>query len=432
MIAALTFAGNFVFLSAVTMSCYRYPADFLGPLATLAACGILGLSTVPGGIPRMVSLSMLPPLLAWSVCALVFQVFSVAQSAELFDVRRPADFARAGSLFNQASYHLEQWRHDGPRGLEITALLPAGRTGQVEPLVVAGDDGALDFLYLNYVTPDDVQIGFEAMGRGGLQSPTVKIDYRQPHRFEVRYGSFLPPDNHPSLRSLSPADRDLARRMITVLLDGRIVMDGWADFHLPRARIFIGESPDNPAFGAAFTGKILGVNRPLLTTIPSPAQLKPGGYGPLAFTAVLQPMPIGVFDPLVSFGQLQQGAQLLVEHLSSTQVRIVWLDTAKREISGEPFIWPAGKKLEVEIEAGSLLPPATSGIWPGNPSPAEKAERKQRLRVSVDGRTVFQVRCEAPEASPATVAVGQDLLALRGGVMPALNEVPAQIRRLPW
>jgi hypothetical protein len=430
--ALACFLGNFLFLACTTISCYRYPADFLGPLSLLAAYAILGLWDLRLGWIRRTLAVFLAPAVAWSACALIFQVFSTAQTTDLFDQRRPADFAAAARPFNKAVYLYERLINDGPRALALNIQLPINRFGAVEPLVVDGDPEAQDFLYLYYIAPGLLQIGFESTGRGGVKSTQLKVDYGKPHRIELRYGSFLPPDDHPLLSHLAPADVALARRMLTVLLDGIPVLDAQADFHLPRGNVLVGRSPDDAAFGARFTGRVLGVDRPLLPAKASPARWDSSAYGPLLMTAELVPMPPGVFDPLVSLGLPGQGAQLLLEHIDGDHVRFLWLDTGGRRDPGPPVAWPAHEPRKVEVWAGGLLPPIESSLWPRGTSQEERARAKRGVRVELEGREVLRADLTTLDVSPTMVAQGRDTLFLTGGVMPSASATIIAAGRGPW
>jgi hypothetical protein len=73
------------------MSCYRYPADFLGPLAIIAALAFLDLSyriSRPAGV-------LLACVGTYSLFAVAMETFSIAKVTENFDLRRPSDFERA-------------------------------------------------------------------------------------------------------------------------------------------------------------------------------------------------------------------------------------------------------------------------------------------------------------------------------------------------
>ena len=56
---------------------------------------------------------------------------------------------------------------------------------------------------------------------------------------------------------------------------------------------------------------------------------------------------------------------------------------------------------------------------------------KTQLRVAVGGSVVLEAVCRAPDASPVTVAVGQDTLFLIPQVMPLLNGASRVSDRAP-
>ncbi len=153
------FAGNLVFLSSLCIASYRYPADFLGPLALLAGYGLLRIPSLPNRTARILATSAASLALAWSILAVICQVFSIAQIHSDFSGRRPRDFARVGDPFNTATYRLEQWRGTGPRGVALHLALPGDRIGQTEPLLVSGTHGAQDFVFIRYVHPGAIQLG---------------------------------------------------------------------------------------------------------------------------------------------------------------------------------------------------------------------------------------------------------------------------------
>lgn len=425
------FLGNFLFLCSVTQSCYRYPADFLGPLAMVAALGWV-LAQGRGRKVGLLANGVLFPFLAWSAAAVTCQTFSTAQTTSLFDQRRPADFMAAARPFNHVVYALEGLFHDGPRAVRVTVRLPRDRSGRSEPLVVVGDKGAQDFLYLYYAGAATIQVGYEATGLGGVLSSPVPVDPGQSHVFEVRYGSFLPPDDDPMLKGISPGDLQLLRRMITVLVDGKPAIDAEVDFHLPRGRILIGESPDDDAFGSKFTGTVESVAYPRLAARISPARWDGSAYGAVSMSMALNPMPAGVYDPVLSLGLGRQGAQLLIEHVDTDTIRFVWLTTQGERLSSPAYRWPSHSARKVAISVGSLLPPVTASLWSESESLSQRQDAKRMLRVMVDGTEAWSTPCNAPDVSPDMVAVGKDTLFLIPGVMPQFAGTVSNMGRLPW
>jgi hypothetical protein len=265
-------AGNLLVLAGLGFGTYRYAVDYLGPLSLAAGFGIAGLAELPGRGGRWLAALALVPLLAWSTAAGVCQAVSIARVHRLFDEQRPRDFARLAYPFNQLAYRIEAAMGNGPGAIRLTLSLPTDRYGQLEPLVVDGEAGLEDFIYFYYTKPGSIQVGFEAMGRGGPVSAACPIDYRRPHVVDIWLGSLLPPDDHPLLRSIAPADLAAARNRIRIAIDGRVILEGSARLHPVRSRIFWGQSPDDSAFGRSFTGTLSRVERPPLGARPDSAR----------------------------------------------------------------------------------------------------------------------------------------------------------------
>lgn len=425
------FAGNLGFLCLVAIGCYRYPADFLGPLTLLAAFGILSIVDLRSSWTRGLLTVALVPALAWSVVCTVLVMVSIAQINQVIDLRHPEVFGPLSRTFNGPVYLYERIAHDPPRAVAVNLRLPANAAGRSEPLLVDGQIGAQDFLYLYYAGPGLLQIGFESSGLGGVRSPQLLVDYAADHRVEIRYGSFLPPDDHPLLKILAPADRALARRMLTVLFDGVVVLDGWADFHAPRAAFWVGTSPWDFAFGQRFTGQVLSVEHPALRLDFSPTRWKRDAYGPLSFSYSPIPMPPGVSDPLVSIGLMPQSGQLLLQHQGGDRVRLVWVGPGGRQSEGDEFAWPAGEERRLDLDVGSLYPAVPSSLWGSMPLP-ERLARKAQLRVTVDALPRLVRQVGSPEATPAAVAVGRDTLDILPGVMPTAGGRLIGLQRRPW
>lgn len=249
------FLGNFLFLCSVTMSCYRYPADFLGPLALLASVGIVGISNQ--GRSEKLCLSLLAGgSVAFTIAAVFCQTFSTAQTTELFDERKPAEFAEAAKPFNHIEYLLERHSNNPFRQIRLTVRLPQTRFGKSEPLLVTGENGSQDFVYLYYAGPGVLEIGFESMGVGGPLSKPISVDYTRSHLVTIHMGSFLPPNDHPAFKGFTEERIEALRSQLQVELDGSSILQATVHFHAPRAQLFIGQSPFDSAFGSRFTGII--------------------------------------------------------------------------------------------------------------------------------------------------------------------------------
>ena len=255
-VAGAAFAGNFLFLGSLTMSCYRYPADFLGPLVIASAIGVCG---VRFSMSRELTLFRATSwaLAGYGVATAVAVTASVAQITELFDVRRPDAFMALSRTANLVAYQFERWAGAGPKSLSIDIVFPQGRFGLSEPALVVGENGAQDFVYFYYTGPGLLQFGFESMGLGGVVSKPVKIDYTSSHRIEIALGSFLPPNGYPSVSKVPQAMLDEERQTIVISIDGKLALRAHVHLHRPGALIYVGRSPYDAAFGKLFTGKIV-------------------------------------------------------------------------------------------------------------------------------------------------------------------------------
>jgi len=418
-LALLTFFGN---------GAARYFVDFQAPLSLAAGLNVARLASAESTVLRRVSKLGSALLLAWSSVATLCVIVSMY---DFFPLVRPGDTAKLGRPFNSVVYLEQRLAGGGPRGLGLRLRFPENRFGGVEPLVVIGGRSEQDFLYAYYSGPGRIRLGFESTGHGGPVSAPVELDYSKEHLLELRYGSFLPPDDCPLLGGMTPAERTIARRMLTVLLDGKPVLDGWAQFHMPRGLVFVGESPYDAAFGPKFTGTISRVEHPLLVASASPDRRDTRAYGPLSAEIRMSAAAPGTREPLAAFGNHNQGGTLVLERLAGSEARVGWLLELGSAIWSSPFKLPIDRKVGLIIESGSLLPPLESSLWPAS-KPIEQVQAlKHLLRCRIDGITIWTVHVELPDVSPTTVTLGKNTLMV-GGIAQRMGAEFSGEHRMPW
>jgi hypothetical protein len=139
--------------------------------------------------------------------------------------------------------------------VQMSVVFPLSVLGTNEPLVVTGESGAGDFIYVRYVDAAHVVIGFDHWGIGGVVSPPIEIAYGETHALTVTLGS------------LYPAGSALqAARQVRVTLDGRTVLSGAHDsYPSSSAEIEIGKNQiGGSTCGPSFSGRIVSLQR-LLT-----------------------------------------------------------------------------------------------------------------------------------------------------------------------
>ncbi len=126
---------------------------------------------------------------------------------------------------------------------DIKLRFPADRMGLAEPILTTGTPGAADGVYVRYVDPGHIVLGFDHWGSGGPVSPPIPIDYGRFHRLRIRLG----PEGGES--------------RIRLELDGAGVLDAPARFHpRPEATVRIGTNPSEMSTATAeFTGFIASV-----------------------------------------------------------------------------------------------------------------------------------------------------------------------------
>jgi hypothetical protein len=405
--------GNLLYLSLIGFSCYRYSVDFLGPLACLAALGALGIDTLEPGLKRRLLFTILGLTVTWSACWAIFETCSIAEVHALFDQKRPEDLKLIAWPFNSIVYRVEQIANHGPQALRLNLQFPEGKFGQVEPLVVSGKPPAQDFLYVYYTSPGKIQFGFESMGHGGPVTGPINTDYNTQHLVDVFLGGFLPPDDHPLVSGLSKAELDMARRIVRIRLDGKVILESAEELHPVLARIFIGESPDDPAFGRNFTGKINSVERPLLKNSYYHPEWTADMFGPLALTLKLKPMPEHTGEPILSVGYRPSGGVLAIEHLKADEIRLVWTRFGQEPIYSAPIKWAYDLPHNLEFRAGSLFPPSNSTLWK-QADAAWIAQKKTEMICKIDGHVILDIKVETPDISPNELFVGQNMLGISG------------------
>ena len=425
MLCCACFLGNFLFLCSVTMSCYRYPTDFLAPLALAASLGILVISNGPK-FRRLLSVAVCL-VVAWNGIGAISVLFSIAENSNLFAERRPDSFSAIGSIFNRPIYWREIRDNEGPKGLKLTVRFPSDRLGKTEPLIVLGETGAQDFIYVYYAGPNLIRIGFMSMGLQDLQSSLIAANPESDHVVELYAGSFLPPDDDPLIRSVPKADLKLARQAIYLKFDNKVILDGVASFHRPRANVQIGQSTDDDAFGPKFTGVIKSVQFPPIVCLFDSPRWRIDAYSYPSFDFSLPPMPVGVYDPIVSFGSPAAGAELLVENLAASQARLVWVSSDRSRFQSTPFDIISGQILHVRIDAGVLLPPLNSTLWPVHSNSGERIVLKAKLNIFLQGKLAIQGRCGSFDVPPDMVNAGIDSMMSMPGVLP---KFPGYLKRI--
>jgi hypothetical protein len=133
----------------------------------------------------------------------------------------------------------------------IKAKLPVFTGIKSEPIVSSGESGKGDLVYVKYIAPNTVILGYDHWGVGGFETEPLRIDDSVVQLIGVDYGA------------LYPVGSSQNRDRVVLRLNGRVVADKVVRFHPC--------SPDTVVVGAnligastasaAFSGVILGHER---------------------------------------------------------------------------------------------------------------------------------------------------------------------------
>jgi len=142
--------------------------------------------------------------------------------------------------------------------LALQLVFPAGRTNGAEPLLATGAGTASDLLYCEFVGPNQIRIGLDHFGYGGLTSKIIDIDPTRTHELIIWMGSLSGPT--------TPASWN---RRLLVRLDGRTLIDGIQDFYPARpSSAVIGRNLHGASTAdSQFNGRLLSVRSVAIETL---------------------------------------------------------------------------------------------------------------------------------------------------------------------
>ena len=117
---------------------------------------------------------------------------------------------------------LPELARGGARLLTIT--LNSHRVlGGSEPLLITGQTGAADIIYLKYTDAGHVQIGYDQWGRGGGLSAAIPVQNGRPLEIEVSLGSLYGEEFSP-LKIIEAEALKRLRSIVQVRVDGYVVL----------------------------------------------------------------------------------------------------------------------------------------------------------------------------------------------------------------
>lgn len=298
--------------------------------------------------------------------------------------------AMPDSPFAVAPYWLEA---EGPgRGaLRLHLVFPSGPSRPSEPLVVSGaSTPTADFVFANYLPGGRLTFGFLHAGNETMQSSGFRSEGDRVHQLEVSFPSFFPSEQSPffAARTLEEIAA-LKRDRVTVKLDGRQALAAAVHTYAATpAQVTLGSDRLGQSFGAAFTGKIVAVERSNL--LPPPGLAENGG--PLELTLVLPARLETDGETLLATGGVDR-MDALVLVPDGNRARLVARLADGTTLTGESFPLDAA-------------PHVLAVTWGGIEAPRPDAGPARTFRASLDGKTVLEGNGRFVIASPQVVSLG--------------------------
>jgi hypothetical protein len=157
-----------------------------------------------------------------------------------------------------------QVQRDLPYGyIKLRLRFPVTMVGQGEPIVSAGVEEAADFIYVRYVDPTHIRIGFDHWFSGGPLSPPIPIDYSKVHELEISMGSLFPPEEDVVFVGMSAKAVSRLKGNVWVKLDGETIIESPSAFwDSPPTQVAIGKNDvKGTTSSTRFTGDILECKR---------------------------------------------------------------------------------------------------------------------------------------------------------------------------
>jgi hypothetical protein len=147
--------------------------------------------------------------------------------------------------------------------IKMRLRFPANRWPQSEPLVTTGDREAGDFIYVYYVDPGHIRIGYDHWFKGGPLSLPIPLDFTREHQLEISLGSLFPSREDVVFAHASAAGVASVKDRVTVTLDGQPVISTTAEsYETGPDTVTVGRNAIHGTLcGPEFTGEILSIER---------------------------------------------------------------------------------------------------------------------------------------------------------------------------
>jgi len=138
----------------------------------------------------------------------------------------------------------------------------------------------------------------------------------------------------------------------------------------------------------------------------------------------------GLSEPLVHTGRAADARDWLqIDYLTGDRARLGFFHAGLGLQRGQEFTIPADRRITVEMESGSLLPPVAHPMfkrW----SAAEQNVASRSLRVRVNGSASLEAAMSFYESTPEDLVIGR-MVSVSGGVQPLFTGKVGKVETVP-
>lgn len=282
----------------------------------------------------------------------------------------------------------------------MTAPLPP------EPLVVTGENGRGDAIFLTYEDARHVRFGFDHWGAPAAFSEPVELDPGVPHAVEIAMGSLFAEKENPEWQGVAPYFVDALKQAVRVRLDGREVFRARSEFHpaAPTTADLGNNTIGLSSCSTHFSGDILGCEWISPRAMAPP--MDDSWPGALTLRVRFPGQRADHSEPLLCTGRKQAGDVLSVSYVGPDQVQFALDHWGAGQIKS-PLLRNDGAWHDLTIEMGSLR--AAENLEQLAPfERGQAARRRQQLRLKLDGREVWTAQSDFFPSEPGQIAVGSN------------------------
>jgi len=400
-VPAAVSALNFIVTASVGVRANRYMLDF-HPMLVLAVVAALGMCLAGRGWrAHLCAICAGAGILATTV----FNVLGSLQAQEFFRHTDPATYSRIASAAGRIVWPL--LRSEPAVGDRAVRLRwpAAPREGTLEPIGAAGTPGYDDVLWVEFGPAGKARFVYQYWEYGQAFGRWFAIEPGKTSEIRISGAFLLPPPGHPWFGRRPLEVQEILKRSLLIVVDG-----------VPRLERDVPSHDSSPAlqtWGAwrhadgiehLFSGEILDVrSEPVqeARVLRSIAE-----QGTVRMRLELPEQGIGGYEPLLQSGSAQAFDTLVIRYVRPGFVQLVHDQLGSGARYSREFSVDYSVAQHVEVD----LPFAEDRVdWLAE-GPALRNSRTDRLKVTWDGRVVFEPEIPPIPATRSSIALGANLL----------------------